>query len=211
MFLASRGHKQAFVAKRWLVSLQTSPCSCSPLLAISMCVRASVCGYMWIYVGQCVCLCVSVFTDTCVCVCVVQYILQSLKCFFFHFRNMDLWTSQTPHLVSHQTAEQEAACLISSSAAHHCFGLYFFPLIHLNCGETAIRLTGGSLLSNTECDRRIKDSLRELWPQPAQSHVLCWQLSVERTRMWPRDFWVVTSSERKRAMNDGCFGALMIF
>lgn len=48
MFLASWGHKQAFVAKRWLVSLQTSPCSCSPLLAVSerVCVCASVSGYM---------------------------------------------------------------------------------------------------------------------------------------------------------------------
>lgn len=51
MFLASWGHKQPFVAKRCLVSLQTDPCSCSPLLDISMCVRACVCG------GTCVYLC----------------------------------------------------------------------------------------------------------------------------------------------------------
>lgn len=76
----------------------------------------------------------------------------------FHFRNLDLWTCRTLLLVSHQTAEHEAACLISSSVAHQCFGLYIFPLLHLNRGETASPLTGGSLLSNTECDRPIKGS-----------------------------------------------------
>lgn len=68
MFLASRGHKQPFVAKRWLVSLQTDPCSCSPLLDISMCVRACVCGYMCASMHACmsVLLSVSVCNDTCV-------------------------------------------------------------------------------------------------------------------------------------------------
>ncbi len=51
MFLASRGHKQPFVAKRWLVSLPTDPCSCSPLLDISMC----VCACLW--VNPCVYVC----------------------------------------------------------------------------------------------------------------------------------------------------------
>lgn len=42
MFLASRGHKKPFVAKRWLVSFQTGPCSCSPLLHISVCMHVCV-------------------------------------------------------------------------------------------------------------------------------------------------------------------------
>ncbi|TNN68219.1 hypothetical protein EYF80_021541 [Liparis tanakae] len=39
---ASRGHKQPFVAKRWLVSLQTDPCSCSPLLDISELLKGAI-------------------------------------------------------------------------------------------------------------------------------------------------------------------------
>lgn len=71
MFLASRGHKQPFVAKRWLVLLQTDPCSCSPLLDISTCVRACVWGYMCIYAPVCmhvytICVSVSPCNDVCV-------------------------------------------------------------------------------------------------------------------------------------------------
>lgn len=73
MFLASRGHKQPFVAKRWLVSLQTDSCSCSPLLDISMCVRACVRGYMCICAAICihVCTCKYVWMHWYLCVCIV--------------------------------------------------------------------------------------------------------------------------------------------
>lgn len=73
MFLASRGHKQPFVAKRWLVSLQTNSCSCSPLLDISMCVRACVRGYMCICAAICihVCTCKYVWMHWYLCVCTV--------------------------------------------------------------------------------------------------------------------------------------------
>lgn len=61
MFLASRGHKQPFVAKRLLVSLQTDPCSCSPLLLTSMSVHVCVTGAHCVrvmYVCLSVCACV---------------------------------------------------------------------------------------------------------------------------------------------------------
>lgn len=54
MFLASRGHKQPFVAKGLLVSLQTEPRSCSPLLVMSMCVHACVRSCFCVRVSACI-------------------------------------------------------------------------------------------------------------------------------------------------------------
>lgn len=91
MFLASWGHKQPFVAKRWLVSLQTDPCSCSPLLDISMCVHACVCGYMCICVPirMYVCTCKSGCNDLCLYVGVYafMYVQYVYLCVYFTVHN----------------------------------------------------------------------------------------------------------------------------
>jgi len=93
MFLASRGHKQPFVAKRWLVSLQTDPCSCSPLLDISVCVCVCVC------VSVCACLSLLRSVSVCgdVCVCSSQYIIASIAQQSLFDLILGIWSSHSLH------------------------------------------------------------------------------------------------------------------
>lgn len=69
------GHKQAFVAERWLASLQTSPCSCPPLLVVSLCAFLS----MWLHVFWWV-MCVCHALQVCICAMVYICIMHICMC-----------------------------------------------------------------------------------------------------------------------------------